>query len=240
MTTPETTTRTNELKITRRNMLKSMAAASTAAVVFPTPLSASDGVPVTETSSLAQLIENHRRAWQTFEDHCCEASAIESAYKAKHPRPLVPTTLTHGGKAPERYELNVDHPHDAQERIRRSHSELRKQYCSNLAKEMAPAHWQAMADAIDRSELQCMAALEQAIDEEEARRAAFGLNEAKRDWEHMSHAEDTAIVEVMRYAPVTTIEAEEKASYLMEWYSREYGFEDHHFEALVQGHRPRN
>lgn len=242
MTNTETTTRPFESKMTRRNMLKSMAAASTATIVMSADSGASVETDPHSGPSLKQLLESHQRAWRTFEDICGNADDLERAYKAKFARPLVPLTITPEGNSPAFYELNFDYPDEAESRIKRAHMELRAQHCSDLAKVMAPSHWAAMAEAIDRSERECMAALESAMADEEAQRTAFGLSEAKRDWELTSEAEEVALVDVMRHVPKTPAEAVEKTDYLRTWYSKGNCLEEHHFDALLEGQgvAPRN
>jgi hypothetical protein len=185
-----------------------------------------------DTSTIDALIEAHRAAWQTFNDRCGDLDDIESAYKAANEHPLTPLVITPLGTG-DHIEVLFDNPDNAADQIRAKHQALRERHCSAFAKSMAPAQCEAMEAALRRSQRNCLRRLKAAFAREAARREAFGLTQAQRDWDAMAEADKATLMAVISYVPRNPDEAQAKSEHLSWWTDRGNDLEAHEVQALI-------
>lgn len=88
--------------------------------------------------------------------------------------------------------------------------------------------------AIDAKEAENRVLLDGMLADEEARKEAFGLGEAERDWDRAEQAEHEAAIAVCAYPCRTLEEARLKAEYLAKSPGLSDGLQDEQREALLQ------
>ncbi|MGI8724690.1 MAG: hypothetical protein ACR2J1_04910 [Methyloceanibacter sp.] len=219
-------------QMTRRKAMTLVAAAPAAAVLPPIAAATvipATGVPAEKGSSeLNQLIKAHRTAYRAFCRAIDREQKMEEDYKKVRDNTiLVPCFLT--GDA---FELQLGYEFCG-ERLEASYTRQRKQL-ENLTRVFPPDLVEQSLAVIDAKQKENFDVLDRMFAEEDARREAFGLAPAKRDWEATNDAEQEAALAICAYNCRSFEEAAVKARYLATAPGLRDGLLDEHVDALLQ------
>ncbi|MBV8848201.1 MAG: hypothetical protein JOZ16_01295 [Methylobacteriaceae bacterium] len=195
--------REQENFVSRRNVLPIAAAALAGVAAMPAAAAPS--------SRLAELINVHSAAKAAFDAACERLGTIDDAFDAAEPVKTIPVLIDE-----EHGRILLSHRRD----------DVRAQLASSYARRRAEVIVVARGfpgDAIGHllpllvaKEAENLQLLEQAFSEEDARREAFGLAAAEREYERGNEIEREALLAVCAFRCSTLAEARTKAAYLAE------------------------
>ncbi len=181
-------------------------------------------------TKIAHLIDAHRSARQAFERVIDDLEEIQDAYDAAHGDGFeVPSFI--GGGCGSRNGLD---------RCREWIAGGYKHQRANLKclAQVAPELAEQARKVFDAKEVENMALIDKAFEEEEARKEAFGLAEVQRRWEATNEAECAAALALCSYRCKTMEEARIRAEYIAQTpIIREDG-EGEYIEALLRSFIP--
>lgn len=186
----------------------------------------------TQASSgeLTRLLDEHRAAYDAFEDICGREDDMSYAYRqarAAEPEVMVPCLLAG--------EISISRGHESC----RNHIENRFAAQRMGIKELARAGVdrkaaKKMLASLKAKEAENMALVDRLVAEEEAREEAFGLAALKREHRALNDAEDAAFVAIFGYACASAEESRSKGEYLAIMHERTGGLQSEHVDALLQ------
>ena len=169
--------------ISRRAVLRATPAA-VAAISLPT-------VAVASTDEIDRLIEAHREAHRAFIEAIRSEEALEQAYQRAYPEIIeVPSLL--GGTLGRIYMHDPEHEAERFKTIIAEGFETHRQRVAKMLSAIDPDIAETARAAIDAAEAENQAVVDRVFAEEEARREAFGLGEARREWQRTCDAETAA------------------------------------------------
>jgi hypothetical protein len=211
--------REQENFVSRRAMLPIAAAALASAAVIP--------AVAAQSSELASLIEAHRTALAAFNEICGREDEMSDAYmEAQRRNEIIVPCLLGGG-----FSLSL-----GEERLRK-HIQQRYEHQRANLKELArvdsAASEKLLAKLRDK-EAENLALVDRALEEEEARKEAFGYAAVRREYDALNEAEEVTLTAVCAYVPRTAEEGRTKAAYLKHRHDRTDGLQPYHVEALLQ------
>jgi hypothetical protein len=208
--------REQENFVSRRAVLPIAAGALASAAVIP--------AVADQSGELAALIAAHRAAGERFGNACQAEDEISDDYRKAHGEATAPCLL---GDA---VSLRLDREECIDFIAERF--DAQRKHLERLAR-VAPEIAAQAAAALDAKEAENIALLDRAIEEEEARREAFGWSAAKREWRVACDADDGALVAVCAYVCRSPEEGRLKAEYLLR-HLNDMAFEREEMEALLQ------
>jgi hypothetical protein len=208
--------REQENFVSRRAVLPIAAGALASVAVIP--------AAAAQSSELASLIEAHRAAGERFGNACQAEDELSDAYRKAHAEAIAPCLL---GDAVSLYLGREECVDFIAERFDAQRKQLEK-----LAR-VAPEIAAQASGVLDAKEAENIALLDRAIEEEEARREAFGWSAAKREWRAACDADDGALIAVCAYVCRSPEEGRLKAEYLLRHLDN-MAFEQDEMEALLQ------
>ena len=206
-------------KTSRRTVLGGIAA---------TPVALAPAVSSARPSELLQLIDAHRAAFQAFSDACKKEDELCFAYREEQrskPEVVIPCLL---GGVISIWRVQADCRTFIADAFETQRKRLEK-----LA-QIAPEAADQMRKALDAKEIENLALVDSAFEEERARREAFGLEAATRQRDAANDADEAALIAVCAYVCSTAEEGRIKSEYLAEMHEQLDGFQQEHVLALLQ------
>lgn len=206
----------------RRALLAGLAAAPAAL----TPAMANQA----SSGELIRLLDEHRAAYDAFEDICGREDDMSYAYRqarAAEPEVTVPCLL--GGEIPVRHGFETCRNH-IEDRFGSQRATIKELARAGVDRKAA----KKMLASLKAKEAENMALLDRLFAEDEAREEAFGLAAMKREHRALNDAEDAAFLAICGYACASAEESRLKGEYLVLMHERTGGLRSEHIDALLQ------
>jgi hypothetical protein len=177
------------------------------------------------TSELERLIEAHRATGERFGNACQNEDELGDAYRRAYGDATAPCFL---GDA---VSLRLDR--DDCIAVIAERFDTQRKHLEKLALVAPEVAVQAGA-ALDGKEAENIALLDRCLEEEEARREAFGWSAAKREWREACDADEAGLIAFCAHVCHSPEEGRLKAEYLSRYLDQMAGLEREHVEALLQ------